>query len=149
MTTAPWPCSTCGAHAVKNLGTRGYCVQHLAAFYRRLKPQVWDGVGIGLPDGPIADDGWTELSCVLCAATWSGAVFMQCPWCATAVLRMREWQAELVLTPPEIDPDDAQALAVTAAWMERLANAVKAGIVTRHQAQNAAVKSVSAGSTAA
>lgn len=133
--TAPWPCSTCGAPGARNLGTQGYCAQHLTAFYRRLPSHVWDGIGWGLPTGPIADTGSADLECSLCAATWIGPAFMSCPWCLRAVADMRRWQAELVLTPPDTLPHDIRYRDAMTTWADRLVNAVKADLITREQAE--------------
>lgn len=135
--TAPWPCDTCGAPGVRSFGTRSACAAHAAEFYRRLPGHVWCGVGIGLPTHAVDEDGFADLACVLCAATWRGAVFDVCGWCAKALADLREWQAELTLTPPDVETDDCSYEGVMAAWGERLARAVLAGVVTRGQAERA------------
>lgn len=140
--TTPWPCSTCGAPGARNLGTQGHCAQHLTTFYRRLPQHVWNGIGIGLPTGPITD-GLAKLDCSLCGAGWTGPVFMQCPWCLRSVADMRTWQAELVLTPPDTDPADQRYNTTMEGWIDRIATAVKAGIVTRTQAEQALRKATS------
>jgi hypothetical protein len=94
MTTAPWPCSECGAPGIRNVYARGYCTPHLADLYRRLNPAVWLCNGIGLPAGPRPDhgDGYHNLQCVACEATWVGATFERCPWCLKALEQLTQPQ---------------------------------------------------------
>jgi len=98
---------------VKNMGTRGYCAAHLVDLYRRrIDPEIWmsAGGGIGLPElaRPDVGEGFAELRCSACGATWVGAAFVRCSWCEDTIARMVVWQAESVLTPPDVDPDDSQ-----------------------------------------
>jgi hypothetical protein len=135
--TAPWPCSTCGAPGIRNLGTRGYCGGHLAEVYRRFSPEVWKLRGIGLQDGARRPDHGPEcmeLRCVACGATWVGPMLEHCYWCERSHARMLDHQAELVLEPPDTDPDDRNHEDRMRAWAERLARAVDAGLVTRERA---------------
>jgi hypothetical protein len=127
---------------VKNLGSRGYCAAHLADFYRRcISPETWAwrGAGLGLPITPIDDEGFAILECSACRATWAGAPFTDCSWCIEAAARQRQWQAELVLQPPGIIGGMAnrEYPGVMSGWADRLANAVKAGLISRQQAERA------------
>jgi hypothetical protein len=157
----PWPCSTCGAAGVRNLGTRGHCVGHLAELYRRFDSSVWSaaGGGLGLPLGPTDGDGYAQLHCACCGATWDGPAFMRCAWCIEAGERMIKWQREILLRCPigheypadELGLNDldyrvwchtrglplgnrAQVLRV---WQRRLRNAVETGLITRDEAEAA------------
>jgi hypothetical protein len=137
--TAPWPCS-CGAPGVRNLGTKGYCGAHLAALYRKFPAEVWALDGIGLQAGPRRPDygpEYVELECCACGAGWIGALLEACPWCAELRARMLEWQAENVLTPPDVDPAERNYDDRMKAWAARLARAVEAELVTREQALTA------------
>jgi hypothetical protein len=86
---------------------------------------------------PEYGDGWAELLCDECDATWVGPIGEPCNWCATALENMRRWQAERDLTPPDIDPADERYDAVMTTWGQRLRRAVEAGRVTEQQARNA------------
>lgn len=91
------------------------------------------------PDGSVLHPtpGIEELICDECGAGWHGEPDMDCPWCTRAVIRMREWQAEMTLRPPEVDPDDRDYDGAMRGWGERLAVAVRSGIVTEDQARRA------------
>ena len=136
----PWPCSTCGAPGVKNLGTSGHCSQHLADLYRSFDPAVFKVNGIGLQSGVMRPDfGPTaaELECVACDATWTGPIGERCPYCDRHRELLLRYQAELVLTPPEIEPDAGRYDSAMAAWARQLAHAVTAEIVTEQDARRA------------
>jgi hypothetical protein len=88
--------------------------------------------GIGVQHGPLRPDwgdGWADLVCDRCAATWTGLVGEECWWCWRALERMRQWQAELTLTPPEVDPDDERYVGAMEAWGMRMRIAVEAGLI--------------------
>lgn len=96
--------------------------------------------GQGFQVGPLRPDygdEWADLQCDQCAATWTAPIGAVCPWCLDAEQRQRQWQAELVLKAPEVDRDDRTRPGVITAWGQRLANAVKAGLVTEQQARTA------------
>jgi hypothetical protein len=86
---------------------------------------------------PEYGDGWAELQCDECDATWVGPIGEPCNWCATALDNMRRWQAEKVLEAPEVDPEDERYDGVMVAWGKRLRVAVEAGIITEQQARTA------------
>jgi hypothetical protein len=131
-----WPCSECGAPGIRNLGARGYCMAHLTEVWRLIRPEVWltEGGGHGLPElmRPDHGEGFAELTCSCCGASWVGAAFARCPWCVALLERMRESSAAAVMTPP--DPDDLHYEERMRAWAERLARAVDAGVVRRERA---------------
>ena len=133
----PWPCSTCNAPGVRNLGTDGYCAVHLARLYGRFDPAVWQMDGIGLPGRSTNPD---DLQCRACGATWVGIPGEVCAWCARSLERLHEWQAQTVLTPPDVDPDDINYHNALVAWAKRLDVAVNAGIVDRHTAERAVLR---------
>jgi hypothetical protein len=84
---------------------------------------------------PEYGDGWAELTCDECDATWVGPIGEACNWCATALDNMRKWQAEKVLLCPEVDVEDERYVGVMEAWGQRLHVAVTAGLVTADQAR--------------
>lgn len=125
-----WPCSSCGRDGVKNLGIHGYCIDHLAELTALLDPSVHSVIGYGLPDGP-----WQR--CVRCGATWDGYAFQSCRWCWAEYDSLIRLSVKAVLTPPDVDPDDARHPNALRAWAERLAAAVKAELITEQDARTA------------
>jgi len=90
--------------------------------------------GIARPEyGPAIYD----LQCQICEATWSGIPGDPCWWCERSIEIQLEHQAELLLTPPDVDRDDINYEAKMRGWSERLARGVKAEIITEQQARNA------------
>lgn len=86
------------------------------------------------------------ITCDDCGAAWwpHEGFPDECKWCTEALENQRRWQAELVLTPPDIDPQDATFDGVMQGWAERLAVAVEAELITRHQAETAWGRAVAA-----
>lgn len=111
------------------------------------------GVVVGMPDEQTFADGTTirwlpherNLKCDVCGATWVGADGDPCTWCADALNRQAKWQAELLLQPPDIDPDDRNHDNVMLAWAQRLKRGVEAELVTQMQASNAWERTVRRG----
>lgn len=139
MSADLWPCR-CGAPGVLNLGTLGYCTAHVSELLRSFDPSVfalsgcWVQVGCLRPDhGP----GWAECECPGCGATAVALVGSACAYCEHTRRRLGAWQADRVLTPPEIDEHDTRRPAAMRAWVERLAVAVRAGIVEEAEARRA------------
>jgi hypothetical protein len=127
-----WPCSTCGAPGIRNVGTDGFCAEHLGALYNRFDPAVFALRGIGLP-GRSPDPH--DVTCASCDATWWAQPGEVCPWCARRAQHQLEHQAELLLEPPaEI------TTAAIAAWARRLATGVKAGLVDEATARRAILR---------
>lgn len=91
------------------------------------------------PDGselhPIEGLHW--LACDVCDATWLGEPDDPCGWCYAAQRQQARWQAERILEPPDVDPDDTTRPGVLTAWGQRLANGVKAGLVEEEAARRA------------
>jgi len=140
MNAAPWPCSTCGAPGVKNLGTKGYCAAHLTDLYRMFDVEVWNGRGIGLQAGPRRPDHgpeFAELECAVCSATWVGTLFEPCGWCEHTIDAMRAGQVRLLLNPELPDVDDVRHDGAIRGWGERLARGVEAGLITDAAAMQA------------
>ena len=111
---------------------RAYCGPHLT-------PPHPHGIGHGQPTRHRPDHTPTyyDLECDTCQATWVGPIYEACIWCETALEHQQAWQAELTLTPPDIDPDDEHYADTMRTWAQRLARAVESELVTRTQADAA------------
>lgn len=127
VTHHPWPCTTCEAPGVRNLGTEGFCAHHLTQLYTRFDPAVFALHGIGLPGHTSSPH---DLTCVACQATWTGTPGEPCPWCQRRHHHQLDHQTDLLLEPP--DPLTATTLT---AWARRLATAVQAGLIDEHTAR--------------
>jgi hypothetical protein len=102
--------------------------------------------GHGYQCGPLRPDwgeGWADLRCDVCAATWVGPIGEPCEWCIRLAEDLCRWQAETVLRPPDdIDPDmhPTELRRRRDAWAQRLLVAVEAGLVSRQQAKGVATR---------
>lgn len=132
-----WPCHRCGAPGVRNLGTQGWCADHLGALYERMDVVVFALHGVGLPADAQGGSGVRSLACNACTATWKGLAGEACTWCTNAAVRLTEHQAELVVRPPGVDPDDINYDPLIGGWGRRLWVAVLDGLVDEHQARRA------------
>ena len=130
----PWPCHACDTPGIRNLGTDGYCPQHLAHLSGGFNPAVFALHGHGLPG---RTDNPTDLTCAACKATWTGLVGEECGYCTRRRTAQLEHQAELVLTPPDSDPADTEHETRMKAWAIRMHTATTAGIIGRDQARTA------------
>lgn len=136
----PKPCRHGCGPGVKNLGKHGYCGTHLAELYGRFDKAVFLLNGVGLQSGRMRPDWgptYADLTCVACDATWTGPIGEPCSWCADARDRLVGWQADKVLDPPDVDPDDATYDNVMRGWADRLNRAVDADIITLEQGKRA------------
>jgi hypothetical protein len=132
-----WPCHECGGRGVRNLGTRGYCSAHLSELYSRFDPTVFRLRGVGLQAGQLRPDygeHYADLQCCACGATWVGVTGERCWWCQRSHQIMCDYQAELVVRRPEIDPSDARYQPAMKAWAERMVIAIKAGVIRKEDA---------------
>ena len=146
-------CARCPAQAVRTLGMAalcGGCAERILAPIRarvlerdgpRVLPATTKGGGVGRQVGPLRLDygpsGWADLCCDQCGATWTGRIGTACSWCDERIDRQWDDQRKLVLTPPDVDPDDRTYDAVTGAWVDRMAIAIEAGIISREEATRA------------
>lgn len=131
----PWPCTTCGAPGVRNVGTDGHCAEHLAALVAKFDAAHFGPIGYGLPH--VTDLGTECVRCVRCEATWDGHVFQSCHYCSVDLESMRRHQADMVLEAPDVDPDDITYQSRMSAWAKRLRNAVDAELITEQDAVRA------------
>lgn len=140
MTHEIWPCDRCGNPGVRNVGAEGYCSVHLAEMYARFDPAVFALNGVGLQSGLVRPEFgplFYDLTCCACDATWAGVPGETCYWCASSYNRMIFDQAEMLLEPPDVDPDDRLYDTRMQAWAERLARGVDAEIITDIEATQA------------
>lgn len=84
---------------------------------------------------PDWGDNWAELTCDQCGAGWVGPIDEPCSYCWLTLERMRAWQAEIVLTAPDVDINDRRYADTVTAWGQRLHRAVDAQLITRAQAR--------------
>lgn len=136
-----WPCDTCGNPGVRNVAAKGYCAHHLHVLYATFGPEAWVDGGVGLQSGRACPEYGPleyELTCCCCGATWTGIPGDACHWCRRAIEIQIDHQIDLLLTPPDVDPDDITFDAKIEAWAERLARGIKSGLITKQQAEAAA-----------
>ncbi len=88
-----------------------------------------------IPGAPHTGE-W-HLTCNACAATWVGIPGDPCTWCQEALDRQQDYQAELLLKPPEVDRDDANYDDRMRGWIERMKVGAQAGLITEKQAETA------------
>lgn len=96
--------------------------------------------GLGRQSGTLRPDwgeGWADLTCDTCGAGWTGPIGEPCGYCDAAEERQRRWQAEIVMRPPDGDPDDEHHPARMTAWGQRLKRAASVGLITEQQARTA------------
>ena len=138
MTAEPWPCHACGEPGARNIGTRGYCDEHLAALLDTFHSRRLHGFGTraGL-ERPEHGPGYADLVCTACSATWVGRPGDPCVWCERSREALFAHQRELLLRPPDVDLDDAALENRMIARGERLRRGVEAGIVDQAAARRA------------
>lgn len=138
--TAPAPrgplCS-CGEAADRMLLASYYCRKCAAEVLGPIRARHgWDGIGRGR--APLFDTaGDVLVACDQCGATWRGPIGEHCSYCVTALMAMQDAQRSVLLRPDLPDPDDERRPAAMRGWVERLARAVTAGLLERHQAEAA------------
>lgn len=133
----PTDCHACGVPAVRRLGAQGFCSAHLEELFAGFDPAVFAYRGIGHQNGPLHPEfgpQFAELACNACTASWVGIPGEQCSWCQRSYDALLEHQAQLALTPPDVDLDDAARDHALEAWEDRLWVAVQAGVVEPHAA---------------
>lgn len=135
-----WPCQECGNPGVRNLGADGYCSTHLHDLYDAFGPEAWVDGGVGLQDGPLRPEYGpleADLKCCCCEAAWTGIPGDPCWWCRRAREIQLEHQIDLLLTPPDVHPDDATYDNKMRGWVARMRVGAEAGLITDQQAQAA------------
>lgn len=125
-------CDRCRQSAVRSVAAEYLCAEHVAAVLDPIRERVAQRQGIhgyGIPQTPRGD-GWYDLACCTCGATWVGPSHDPCWWCEQHLERLHEHQVELLAQPPDVDPDDKRYEPSMAAWGQRLARAAEAGLMT-------------------
>lgn len=134
-------CSVCRAPAIRTIVQRAYCFDCAEEILAPIRARHGvPAIGRGLLSGrPRLDcgEGWAELRCPFCDATWVGPIGEVCEYCRSQNENMRRWQAEIVLRPPEHDIDDPRRESAMRAWAGRLRRAVESGLTTKEQAYRA------------
>ena len=102
----------------------------------RGRPDGFSGVGRAMRAAPESGPGRYSLQCDVCGATWTGLVGEACGWCDRLYEVTVQHQAEILLSP-DLPDGGPRFDAAVSAWMERLAVAVKAGIVDPDAARRA------------
>lgn len=133
------PCR-CGTDGVRDIGAHGYCAAHLEQLYATFDRSVFAYAGVGVQAGTLRPDfgpHYANLACNACEATWVGVVGDPCEWCARSYTTMIDHRHDLVLTPPDVDPDDRRRRPALVAWAKRLEVAVADGTVATDEARRA------------
>lgn len=141
MTAQPWPCARCGLPGVRNLGTRGYCSEHLAELFATFDPRVFALAGLGVPSGRARPDLGPSVQELRCIAdpthTWCGVAGERCDYCADERERLLKFERERLLRVPDECGENA-----IRAWGERLRRSVQCGIITKAEARRVWSKAV-------
>lgn len=96
-----------------------------------------DVIGSGVQVGPLRADwgnGFADLRCDTCAATWVGQPGEACGWCTRWLALANEVQRKVLLWPDLPADDEDRHKQSMLAWVDRLADAVKADVVTEREA---------------
>ena len=138
--TTHWPCTRCGLPGIKNLGTVGYCAEHLRQLYERFSPDVFALAGVGLQNGPLRPEwgpGVADLECNSCGAGWTGLVGEACWWCERSRSVLIQHQADRLVEAPNVDPSAERYEPEMLAWRARLLGAVEVGVLEKARAASA------------
>ena len=90
---------SCGASAVRTLGSISYCAECVEIVLAPIRVAVAerDGIGFGFQIGRRRFDWgrrWAELACSLCDASWVGPIGERCYWCERRVELRARWLAD-------------------------------------------------------
>lgn len=139
-------CVECGASSEVSLLVTPLCVSCWRSITNPWRERYGlPPIGRGRQYGPLRPEwgeGWAELRCDLCSYEWVGPVAESCSRCPALLARDHAWQAELVLRPPDVEPDDRNRDDRLRAWAERLARAVKAELISADRARGALEREV-------
>lgn len=140
------PC-LCGQPSVRLIAAIAHCHECAEAFLEPIRARVKareiepePGIGFGHQTGPLRPDwgdGWAEIRCDVCDATWVGPIGEYCGWCERWIELANETQRTRILWPELPDPQDERHDQALRAWAERLATAELADIVTPREAGSA------------
>ena len=138
------PCSQCARPAVRLICALAYCHPCAETLLEPLRARHIANnegpIGIGRQHGPLRPDWgeqWADLHCDTCNAGWVGPIGEPCTWCIDRHKVIIDAQRQVILHPDLPKPDDPTRDHALDVWIERLAHAVKAGIINEHQARQA------------
>jgi len=150
--TALGCCQKCPAPAVRTLGTAALCATCCENILAPIRARVLardmlqeTTHGRGQQRGALRPEfgpQCADLRCDQCDAGWVGNPGDPCWWCWRRYQAIVEGTAELVLKPPDVDPDDRTYSDAVKAWAERLTRTVTAGIINVEEAGRAYRKAV-------
>lgn len=137
---------SCGALAHRTIAAVAYCDICADELLDPIRARVLadeSGVGIGRQRGPLRPDyghRWAELACTVCDATWTGRIGTPCAYCEHRAVRLVELQRRRILRPELPTVADRHRSDALDAWYGRLARAVRAGIISEHDADDACAR---------
>jgi hypothetical protein len=130
----------CGQPGTIPLGIDDYCPHHYDELLDSFDPSVFGPIGRGRGIANLGSE-WI-VQCRHCTATWHGHPGDICAYCERTLAMQIDQQADLALRPPDVQRDDPNWGPRMTAWAERLARAVKAGVVGAHRARAALEREV-------
>lgn len=136
-------CHQCGADAVRTLGAFPYCHTCAETILEPIRNRQFvdeGGIGWGRQAGPMRPDWgptFADLCCTVCQATWTGPVGEQCGFCIRTRELLVDAHRRAMLRPDRWSDDPARAHRQQLDWAERLGRGVRAGLITRQEAESA------------
>lgn len=134
---------SCGQPATRTLCAVAYCHNCAETILTPIRqrvtarePEREPSMGIGYQHGllrPDHGDGWADLQCDVCGATWVGPLGEDCAYCLRWLELAQKVQREHLLRPELPDVDDERYEAAVEAWAERLGRGIAAELVTETQ----------------
>jgi hypothetical protein len=134
-------CRDCGDPAERTVGAVALCISCADEILDPIRARVIEAAtldGAGYQIGVLRPEFGrhaADLECCSCRASWVGVPGEPCGWCERRRNAAVIEQSELVLRSSLPEPSDARFGAAAAAWAERLAVAVRAGIITEGEAR--------------
>jgi hypothetical protein len=134
-------CRDCGDQAERTVGAVALCICCADEILDPIRDRVIEAAtldGVGYQIGVLRPEFGrhaADLECCSCRASWVGIPGEPCGWCERRRNAAVIEQGELVLRSPLPHSSDVRFDAAAAAWAERLAVAVRAGIVGEAEAR--------------
>ena len=137
--TSPVQCmhgSLCSDMGIDWVGSQCLCSRHLTELLQPIHERILAEEGL---HGVLRQAGvlrpeygrfWAECACTTptCSATIVSKIGTACPWCIDVADRQAAEQEDLLLQPPDIEPDAADYEAAMRNWAERMTRGISAGI---------------------
>jgi hypothetical protein len=130
----------CGVPAVRLLCITALCHDCAEAILEPIRDRVFideSGIGWGRQAGPLRTDWgerWARLQCTVCQASWVGPIGEVCGFCIRTHELLIDAHRKALLRP---DAEIMRTVAQRETWARRLADGVKAEILTVHEARSA------------